>query len=449
MGRISQLRFALLPIFLAAAFVVILSRQSAQAQTYTVIYSFQSFPNDGFFPIGNLVLSNGYLYGATQFGGSSRNCGSDIGCGTVFSMTTDGKNEMILHSFCGSGTKCNDGELPQAGLTLDAKGNLLGTTCGGGNDCGDGKEGKQCSKGCGNLYSLIRGKEKQDISFGGPSGSEPAAPPLKIGEDIYGTTFSGGQYGGGTLYRIAPDHTVHVLHAFGKGLDGSNPQGTLVADSDDNIYGTTVEGGGGSERVGTVFEYRSNGNYQTLYSFCSQPNCADGTYPYGGLIVDLTGNLYGTTLYGGTGCNQPEGCGTVFKLTGGSETVLHAFADGTDGAFPVAGVVMDGQGNLYGTTEAGAIFNQDGCFGGCGSVFEIAADGAETILHAFNRCTDGAIPFGGVILADGYLYGTASAGSGTCTSDYGVVFSLQLSAPHRAGGHKELQQKRTRTAVTP
>src|ERR1019366_9536867 len=218
-----------------------------------------------------------------------------------------------------------------------------------------------------------------------------------------------------------------VLHSFGNGTDGANPQAGLIVDAAGNLYGTTV--GGGTYGYGTVFELTPNGSggwtEKVLYSFCSQAYCPDGSEPYAGLIFDAVGNLYGTTLDGGTNWFG----GTVFELTpagGGSwtETVLHSFnKNGTDGANPYAGLIFDAVGNLYGTTEEGGTY-------GYGTVFELtpAAGGVwtEKVLHNFNNNgTDGGTPYAGLIFdAARNLYGT-TAGGGTYYS--GTVFRVNAN----------------------
>jgi uncharacterized repeat protein (TIGR03803 family) len=163
---------------------------------------------------------------------------------------------------------------------------------------------------------------------------------------------------------------------------------------------------------------------QILYAFCSQPACADGQFPYASVIADDAGNLYGTTSVGGD-----SGLGVVFKLTpDGTETVLHSFKGGSDGAIPYAGLAFDASGNLLGTTSAGGGSTQCGDVG-CGTVFKIAPDGTETILHAFclgkRLCRDGISPFAGVTLdGAGNIYGTTQYGSIDMHLDNGIVFRV-------------------------
>ena len=232
---------------------------------------------------------------------------------------------------------------------------------------------------------------------------------------IYGTTFLGGDPGCacGTVFRILPNGTFSTLHTF-VGTDGANPMGNLVADANGNLYGTTSQGGTGSLAAGTIFKLappaKPGGSWTetVLYTFTGG---ADGAHPYAGLIRDTAGNLYGTTNVGGA-FNH----GTVFKLdTLGNETVLHSFAGAPDGAYPYGGVIRDNAGNLYGTTNDGGAFN-------AGTLFRLSGTGKETVLHSFNGTTDGAHPSAGLTFdAAGNLCGTANQGG---TDQEGTIFQL-------------------------
>ena len=234
----------------------------------------------------------------------------------------------------------------------------------------------------------------------------------------------------------APQETV--LHSFGNGSDGQNPYyGSLIFDTVGNLYGTTANGG--IHGYGTAFELSPNGSGDwtetVLHSF-GNPATQDGASPYGGLILDSDGNLYGTTAGGGI-----HGGGTVFELSpngsgGWTEAVLHSFGGGTDGAGPLAGMIFDAAGNLYGTTANGGIHpcNSDGC----GTVFELLPNGSggwtETVLHSFgNPATqDGSFPFAGLIFdAAGNLYGTTAGGG---IHGFGTAFQL---SPREGGGYTE------------
>jgi uncharacterized repeat protein (TIGR03803 family) len=222
------------------------------------------------------------------------------------------------------------------------------------------------------------------------------------------------------VFKLDPSGQETVLHSF-RGRDGSNPFAGVILDKDGNLYGTT--GGGGHFRSGTVFEINGKGIKKILYNFTGG---VDGGGPIAGLIRDAEGNLYGTTEEGGkgTGCVL-NGCGVVFKLDpSGTETVLHSFLGAPDGDDPRAGLVRDKAGNLYGTAASGG---DAGCVegqgGGCGIVFKLDPEGNETVLHRFGGAPDdGSLPGAAlVITAAGDLYGTTIRGG---TSYNGVVFKL-------------------------
>jgi uncharacterized repeat protein (TIGR03803 family) len=241
--------------------------------------------------------------------------------------------------------------------------------------------------------------------------------------NFYGTTSAGGPIGVGTVFKLDATGTETVLFNFSRGTDGSRPFGTLVRDAAGNLYGTTYEGGGtgcASFGCGTVFKLDPSGHETVLYRFTGG---ADGRNPYAGLVRDPVGNLYGTTYYGGSSNNCYQGCGTVFKLdTTGAETVLHSFTGSPDGNFPRGGLVRDAAGNLYGTTAWGGAF-------GKGTVFKLDATGKETVLHSFTG-PDGQYPVAGLIRdAAGNLYGTTKNGgsSNDCRGGCGTVFKVDTT----------------------
>jgi len=364
---------------LATLIVTLLATSTWAATNWNekVLHNFGN-GTDGYHPEAGLILdAAGNLYGTTYWGGN-------YGDGTVFELTPNGSGgwtETVLYNFC-SQTGCADGANPAAGLIFDAAGNLYGTTYGG------GTYNYYCSGGCGTVFKLTP------------------------------------QAGGGW--------TETVLHSFGNVLgDGFLPDAGLIFDVAGNLYGTTYAGGAYGQ--GAVFELTPTGGggwtVNVLFSF----NYTDGFGPSAALIFDAAGNLYGTTILGGN-----YGAGTVFELTpnpsgGWTETVLHSFnRNGTDGWYPEAGLILYAAGNLYGTTYWGGT---QWCGGsGCGTVFELTVrygGWAYTVLHSFSG-GDGAGPSAGLILdAAGNLYGTTSAGG---VNGVGTVLEL---TPIAGGGWTE------------
>jgi uncharacterized repeat protein (TIGR03803 family) len=262
--------------------------------------------------------------------------------------------------------------------------------------------------------------------------------------NLYGTTLDGGVYGTGTVFELTRGSNgrwmEHVLHDFAGGKDGEYPYAAPIFDTAGNLYGTTRYGGVSGN--GTVFELtpESSGTWteRVLFQFTGGK---DGSQPWSGLILDATGNLYGTTSGGGNSSDCAySSCGVVFELTRSSngdwkEQVLHAFS-GKDGGSPLASLVFDGRGNLYGTTEWDSVY-----FGGV--VFELVHDSGgewtEHVLHWFSRGSDGGNPVAGLILsAAGHLYGTTEFGGdlGACGGGgCGVVFELTRTSNGRWSEH--------------
>jgi uncharacterized repeat protein (TIGR03803 family) len=390
----------------------VVTTQSAEAQTFTVLYNFARQP-DGRYPFASLIRDvAGNLYGTTWEGGSLYE-------GAVFKLSKSGK-ETVLHSFS---AYPSDGAAVSAGLVRDAAGNLYGTTVSGGSDHGKFDNGT--------VFKLSKsGKETLlHIFLGSPDGKAPYGTLVRDADgNLYGTTAEGGvtggacgAYGCGTVFKVDKNGIETVLYRF-TGGDGEHPIAGLVTDAKGNLYGTSEWGGSGTAceyGCGTVFELSKTGEETVLYSFTGQP---DGANPLAGLIMDSKGNLYGATFYGGNSA-CPYGCGTVFELSNkGQESVLYSFcaASGcSDGAYPSGSVIMGAKGNLYGTTYEGG---NSACDGGCGTVFELSDTGKETVLHSFRGAADGKYPFDGLIWdRKGSLYGTARGGG---ASDYGTVWKL-------------------------
>jgi uncharacterized repeat protein (TIGR03803 family) len=247
--------------------------------------------------------------------------------------------------------------------------------------------------------------------------------------NLYGTTGGGGTFGFGTVFKLDTSGKETVLYSFTGGADGEFPEAGLVRDVAGNLYSTTIFGGTSGNcngGCGTVFKLDTTGKETVLYSFRN----GDGAYP-NSVIRDSAGNLYGTTYGGGppSFCFG-SGCGVVFKVdTTGKETVLYTFTGGADGANPYAGLVRDAKGNLYGTTSYGG--DMAACKGGCGVVFKLDKTGKETVLHRFMGA-DGASPYAGLVRdAKGNIYGTTFTGGDlTCVvyvGGCGVVFKLGIS----------------------
>src|SRR5271166_4440240 len=312
-----------------------------------------------------------------------------------------------LYPFNTSGN-LTDGGWPKAGVTRDASGNLYGTTFYGGLGTG-------CDiiyNGCGVVFKLdTSGTETVLHSFSGASdGWNPTARlVLDSAGDLYGTTGFGGAYGYGTVFKVDTAGNETIVHSFAGGRDGSNPNAGLVSDTTGNFYGTTQYGGRGcaGHGCGTVFRIGADGTETVLYSFADVP---EGASPLGGVALDSSGNIYGTTWVGGM-----YSFGTVFSLdSSGNEKVLHSFTAGSDGANPMAAPVLDATGNMYGTTSAGGSH--------FGTVYQIDASGNESILYTFTGGLDGAYPYAHLLIdASGNLFGTASQGG---VSGTGSVFEL-------------------------
>jgi uncharacterized repeat protein (TIGR03803 family) len=398
------------------------------ASAETVLYNFSS-ESSGMNPAARVIFdAAGNLYGTTPYGGQT-SCGQYYNCGVVFELQPDGQGgwtESVLYSFKGG----NDGGNPYAGLVFDTAGNLYGTTIiGGDTSCGKGA-------GCGTVFELSPGSggswtETVLYRFtGGNDGSTPYSDLVIRQGNLYGTTEFGGAHGTGVVFELSPngnswtETVLHSFRAYGSG-DAANPVGGVTFDAAGLLYGTSLLGGtlGG---FGAVYQLKPSGQGWTesvLHSFAF----ADGAYPeYVRLIQDDSGNLYGSTAYGGkSGACFPVGCGVLFELKkpsghqGWREVVLHDFGTGSnDGLYPYAGLVFDTLGDLYGTTYLGGPKFY-------GSVFQFRPTKmgwVESILYGFHGGTDGYQPTASLTLDSHHnLYGTATVGGYCC---YGVVFEV-------------------------
>jgi uncharacterized repeat protein (TIGR03803 family) len=385
--------------------LLIAATQPAQAQTESVVYDFLFGTGAG--PNSTLLMAGDNLYGTTRGGGRWER-------GVIFSVNTTTDSETVLHSFNGPAYAHPNGLIWGIGKYV-----FIGTTPGFG------------FRPYGTVYAMGHGAKRGHpfrglYSFNksqGANGSSPVSPlAIDSAGSIYGVTTFGGSHGGGEIFEITRPGAATILYSFAGGAaDGANPYSGLVLDPEGNLYGTTSHGGSGtgcSGGCGVVYKFAPDGTETVLYNFTGG---ADGADPQASLVLDGAGNLYGTTYQGGgAGCSG-VGCGTVFKVTpGGTETVLYSFAGGLDGAQPFPGVILDAAGNLYGTTYDGG---GSGCGGdGCGTVFKVTPSGSETILYSFTGGADGGLPMAGLVMdGQGNLFGTASTGG---FDGFGVVFEV-------------------------
>ena len=376
----------------------------AWAASESVLHSFGS-AGDGAYPFAGLTFdANGNLYGTASSGGSNSQC-DGAGCGVVYRLTPAGGgnwNYGVLHSFT-----ANEGGNPYSTVAIDRTGSLYGTTL-------------YYASGCGTVFSLRPGS--------GGTWSESTVHRFTCGDDgfssygvvfdntgrLFGTAYAGGAYDHGLVYYLGHQSALSwdelVLHAF-NGTDGGSPSDNPIFDASGNMYGTTYEGG--RALTGVVFKLSPSGgagwSESVLYAFQGTGFTAgpDGVNPVAGVVFDAEGNLYGTCDYGG-----PANLGAVFELSPNgdgtwTETVLHTFSGGSDGGHPYAGVILDQQGNLYGTTQ--------GTTGSNGTVYKLSRGSnghwSETILYAFRGGADGSTPYGALVMdTAGNLYGTTAFG---------------------------------------
>ena len=383
------------------------------AQTFTSLLSFDV--TDGAGPDASLVQGlDGSLYGTTSGGGS----GSDDN-GTVYKITLGG-TLTTRYTFVCQGNSCPNGANPYAGLVLATNGNFYGTTTAGGAHY----QGTVFEIDSHGSFTMLHGfayKQGRNPYAGLVQAADG---------NLYGTIERGGARNSGTVFKITPDGKLTTIYNFCSAIsctDGRYPYAGLVQATNGNLYGTTESGGtsptnciNGTPGCGTVFEITPGGTLTTLYSFCSQTKCTDGASPYAGLVQAADGNFYGTTSAGGS-----NNLGTVFKmLPSGSITTLYSFcsqANCTDGSVPMAGLIQATDGNFYGTTwdsVGGTNF---------GTIFKITPSGGLTTLHSFcpqHPCTDGATPYAGLVQAtDGSFYGTTTLGGAT---GVGTIFKLSV-----------------------
>lgn len=386
---------------------------AAWAGPVEAIHSFDEESGDGGYPASDLVMdAAGNLYGTTVEGGA-------IGSGTVFKLTPSGSGwtETVLYSF----TSGPDGGQPYNGVTLDAEGNLYGTAVVGGSG------GTCVEDGCGVVYKLTNsgGSWTQSVIYNFTGGEDGYGPGAGLTFDdagnLYGMTPTGGAYGLGVIYQLRPGPSgtwrFRVLHAFTGGSDGATGSAGRMLLDGGSLYGAATVGGVFGKGVVFKLAPAPDGKWtlHTMYAFKGQP---DAGLPYGALVRDAAGRLYGTTYYDGA-----NGAGAVYELTPSpngewKERVIYSFKGGTDGSNPISHLVEDALGDFYGTTSEGG---QPGC--NCGTIFKLsAADGRwrESVAYAFKGKADGGYAYNGMVSdGAGTFYGSTVRGG---AEDDGVVF---------------------------
>ncbi|MBX7210869.1 MAG: M36 family metallopeptidase [Verrucomicrobiaceae bacterium] len=359
-----------------------------------------------------VVGADGSLYGTTQTGGGSNQ-------GTVFKITTAGVMTTLVNFYGANGMQ------PYAGLVLASDGNFYGTTSAGG------------ANNLGTIFKMTpSGVLTTLVHLSTSTGTAPRAPLVQHTDgNFYGTTSAGGSSSSGTIFKMTSAGVLTVLVNFtgtGSTAYGSSCQAGLIKGTDNNLYGVTSAGGSGGG-FGTVFKVTTGGTFTSLASFTGTTGAALGSAPLAALLQAADGNLYGTTSAGGTG-----GFGTVFKITtAGVFTNLLSFTN-TTGSFlgnnPQSALIQWSDGNLYGMTNTGGANS-------IGTIFRVTTAGVLTTLRSLVSSTDGANPYGALVLhSDGNFYGTANAGStqarGTVfrfapgTSTFTRILSFTISPPY-------------------
>ncbi len=392
--------------------LTLLTTPAAQAQTFSVLHYFTG-GEDGSLPVAGVTVGpGGVLYGTASQGGNG-------GYGTVFKLRQVNSSWIfsVLYGFSGG----NDGYRPIGGVVIGPNDALYGTTqYGGGRGYGTVYELRPPAAFCRSI--MCYWNETVLYAFRGPSDGEyPYMQNLAFDQagEIYGTTLGGGGFMYGTTFKLTPSgggYTESILHSFGFGTDGADPFAGVVLDAAGNAYGTTAIGGTGGD--GTLYQLMPSGG-EWVENVLVNFDGANGVNPMGNLIIDASGNLYGTTINGGQNDN-----GLVFKLApsngGWNYSVLYSFGTGQRDCQPYGGVAMDAAGDLFGVCPAGA---------GAGWIFELTNCSTMCIvadLHDFSG-SDGAGPWGAPVLdADGNLYGiTEFGGTGSgCGEGCGVVWEI-------------------------
>jgi uncharacterized repeat protein (TIGR03803 family) len=399
---------------------------SLPEETFGTLVSFDGTngSNAGF--VALVQGANGKFYGTTLYSGANKG-------GTAFDITSGGAMTTV-YNFC-SQLNCADGGNPYVGLILATNGNFYGTdTAGGAHRYGTVFELTPAGT-LTTLYNFCGQVNSVGCADGSePLGGLTQA----TNGNIYGTTETGGNSDHGTIFELRPGGTLKRLHNFGVSDGCYPVSGLIQASNGNFYGTTGECGvNPPGTASGTVFEITPTGTLTTLYRFCSQTGCTDGAGP-SGLVQAPDGNFYGTTAFGGANADcsrggKVPGCGTIFKITpAGQLTTLYSFCSQTsctDGSLP-SGLIQAFDGNFYGTTVDGGAGVGVGCeTGGCGTVYKVTAAGAVTNLHTFctqqnsqGFCADGSLPTGTLLQAtNGGFYGTTTSGG---TSSQGTVYSL-------------------------
>jgi hypothetical protein len=399
---------AVAPVLLCA--LTVIAMQSAQAQIFTVLHTFTG-TSDGFAPIGGVSLdTSGNLYGSATFGGDRGEC-NPTGCGVVFKLTHGGGGWVLqpLYSFQGGA----DGAYPESPVVRSADGSFYSTSTGGGSfGYGTVFRLQPPPSACKSALCPWTKTEIYSLMGSGGYGNAPTGALLLSAGNIYGVSVGGGSPGyDGTVYELTPDGGGWTESVLNGSL--TSPAGGVIFDSSGNLYGTCATGGAHND--GFVYQLVRSGSAWTLNTLVSFAG-GDGSRPWGGLVMDAAGNVFGTTSMAG-----PNGGGTVFELTpqdgGWIFTTLYSFSP--QAGQPLGTLTIDSQGNLYGTTNAGF-----------GSAFKLApglGGWTYSVLHSFTGGSDGANPSNAGVTLDsnGNIFGTAGGGgSQNCIDGCGVVFEI-------------------------
>ncbi len=385
--------------------VATVALNSSPAVKESILYSLTS--TDGMAPVSPLVLdAQNNLYGIFSINATSSS-GGTTGHRSVLKITPAGV-QSLLYTFAPGKTA----DLAPARIIMGTNNTLYGSLSDGGTN----------STGLVFEINLTTGVESDIYSFGPASSTDGNTPVgalvLDSQNNLYGTTYTGGSNNTGTVFKITASGTESILYSFGgtTGTDGRHPLGGLIMDSNQNLYGTTSDGGTTSSPAnpgsGTVFEFTAAGTEKLLHSFGTATN--DGLNPAGNLVFDAQNNLYGSTHTGGV-----NNLGTLFKITpSGTESILYSFgATGTDAINP-DDILMDNSGNFYGTTTAGGI-NNNGC------LFQVTPAGKESVLYFFGiTAADATAPYEGLSMdATGAFYGPSEYGG---ANNAGAIFKITV-----------------------